>query len=208
MNAAILPLHRELLASSRLASWTSPTDRLRWAELGLLAGAGVTAAVAVGCLDFHLRVPGHAILRAVFPMALGLSLAPRRLGGVVMGASAAAAAMLLKAAGVGGLGIGAMTSLCLTGPMLDAALWRAKAGWPVYLSFALAGCLANVGAFVVRGTSKYSGWETLKRPFAEWLSVSSWSYLLCGLAAGLLSAAIWFRWSADRGQEPGQEPLP
>ena len=202
MNAVFFPLHRELLASSRLATWTAPADRLRWAELGLLVGAGATAAVAVAWLDFGLRFPGHAILRAVFPMALGLSLAPRRLGGVVMGASACATAMLLKAASGGGLGIGAMTSLCLIGPMLDAALWRAKAGWPVYLSFALAGCLANLGAFAVRGAGKYSGWESLlKRPFGEWLSIASWSYLLCGLIAGLLSAAIWFRLRASRGED-------
>ena len=154
MNAVLLPLHRELLASSRVAAWTRPSDRLRWAELGFLIGAGATAAVAVSCLDFGLRVPGHAILRAVFPMALGLSLAPRRLGGLVMGASAWAMAMLLKSTGGSGLGIGALTSLCLTGPMLDVALWRAKSGWPVYLSFAAGGCLANIGAFAVRGAGK------------------------------------------------------
>ena len=53
-----------------------------------------------------------------------------------------------------GTGNGRLTSLCLIGPMLDAALWRAKAGWPVYLNFALASCLANLGAFVVRGARK------------------------------------------------------
>jgi len=202
VNATFLPLHRELLTSRRVALWTVPGDRLRWAELGFLVGAGVTAAATVSYLDFGLRLPGHAILRAVFPMALGLSLAPRRLGGIVMGASAAATAMLLKTAGAGGLGIGALTSLCLIGPMLDAALWRAKAGWPVYLSFALAGCLANLGALLVRGAGKYSGWESLvKRPFADWASVASWSYLLCGLIAGLLSAAIWFRLRTARGKD-------
>ncbi len=201
MNAVFLPLHRELLASSRIAAWTRPSDRLRWAELVVLIGAGATAAFAVGCLDFGLRVPGHAILRAVFPMALGLSLAPRRWGGLVMGLGAGATAMLLKATGGAGLGIGALTSLCLIGPLLDAALWRTKSGWPVYLSFGLAGCLANFGAFLVRGGWKASGWESLlKRPLAEWVSVASWSYLLCGLAAGLLSAAIWFRLRAGRDE--------
>jgi hypothetical protein len=123
-----------------------------------------------------------------------------------MGASAWTTAMLLKGAGGGGLGVGAMTSLCLIGPMLDAALWRAKAGWPVYLSFALAGCLTNVGAFAVRGAGKASGWESLlKRPFGEWLSTASWSYLLCGLIAGVFSAAIWFRLRADRGEDRSPE---
>lgn len=175
--------------------------------MGLLIGAGATAALAVGCLDFGLRVPGHAILRAVFPMALGLSLAPRRFGGVVMGASAWAMAMLLKSTGGSGPGIGALTSLCLIGPMLDAALWRAKSGWPVYLSFAAAGCLANMGAFAVRGAGKLAGWESLvKRPLAEWVSVACWSYLFCGLIAGLLSAAIWFRLRAGRGEGRPREP--
>lgn len=202
MNAVILPLHRELLASSRIAAWIKPSDRLRWAELGFLIGAGATAAVAVSCLDFGLRVPGHAILRAVFPMALGLSLAPRRLGGLVMGASAWGTAMLLKSTGGAGLGIGAMTSLCLIGPMLDVALWRTKSGWPVYLSFALAGCLANMGAFAVRAAGKLSGWESLlTRPLTEWISAAWWSYLFCGLIAGLLSAAIWFRLRAGRDEE-------
>ena len=134
-------------------------------------------------------------------MALGLSLSPRRLGGLVMGASAWAMAMLLKATGGSGLGIGALTSLCLTGPMLDVALWRAKSGWPVYLSFALAAAWPTSGPSRCAG-GKASDWESLlKWPLAEWVSVASWSTVVCGLIAGLLSAAIWFRLRAGRDEE-------
>jgi hypothetical protein len=206
VNAVVLPVHRELLASSRVATWTSPADRLGFVELGVLVGAGVTAALAVSCLDFSLRIPGHAILRAVWPMALGLSLAPRRLGGVVMGGSACVTASLLKLGGGPAPGIGAMTSLCLIGPMLDVALWRIRAGWPVYLGFALAGGMANIAAFAVRGAGKLSGLDALtKRPLADWVGTAAWSYILCGVIAGLVSAGIWFRLRADRGPASTKE---
>ena len=206
MNAVLFPVHQELLASSRVAVWTGQSERLRLAEFGMLVGAGAMAALAVSCLDFHWQVPGHAILRAVFPMALGLSLAPRRLGGVVMGASAWATMGLLGSIGDFRPGVGAMTSLCLTGPLLDVALWRTRAGWPVYLSFALAGCLANLGAFVVRAAAKLSGFEALaKRPLADWVTTAAWSYLLCGLVAGLLSATLWFRLGSRRDPQSTEE---
>jgi hypothetical protein len=202
VNVVLLPVHRELRASSRAAALTRPEDRLRWAELGILWGAGVTAAIAVGSLDFHLRLPGHAILRAVFPMALGLSLVPRHGGGGVMGAGAATTILCLQVAGRAVPGVGALTSLCLIGPVLDGALWRARSGWPVYVSFAVAGGLTNLAAFAVRGGKKLTAWEALTtRPLADWVSTAAWSYLLCGLLAGLLSAAIWFRWHADRADQ-------
>jgi hypothetical protein len=202
-----LPLHRELLASSRVAGWSSPTHRLWFAELAVLVGAGATAAVAVACLDFSLRIPGHAILRAVFPMALGLSLAPRRLGGIVMGAGACTTLMLLKATGGRVPGLGALASLCALGPVLDVALWWCRSGWPVYLSFALAGWGANLIAFAVRGAGKMSGLDGLRmRPLSDWLTVAPWTYSLCGLVAGLVSAAIWFRLRVDRDTGPAEEP--
>jgi uncharacterized membrane protein len=70
------------------------------------------------------------------------------------------------------------------------------------LSFAVAGGLTNLAAFAVRGGKKLTAWEALTtRPLAEWVSTAAWSYLLCGLLAGLLSAAIWFRWHADRADQ-------
>lgn len=74
-------------------------------------------------------------------MALGLSLAPRRMGGMVMGSAALCSVLVTKAGGLGTIGVGALTSLALTGPLLDAALWRARSGWRLYLAFAIAGLL-------------------------------------------------------------------
>lgn len=204
MNAVLLPVHRELMASSRVAAWTASGERTRLAELGVLIGAGATAALAVAYLELGLRIPGHAIVRAVLPMALGLSLAPRRWGGMVMGASAWATVSLLRLGGGPYPGIGALTSLCLLGPMLDLALWRIKSGWPVYLGFALAGCLANAVALLVRGAGKLSGFEGItKRLWADWATTAGWSYIACGIVAGLLSAAIWFRLRPNRLGSPG-----
>ncbi|MCY2991584.1 MAG: hypothetical protein NTY19_27480, partial [Planctomycetota bacterium] len=126
MSESLLPRHPQLSASSRSAGLNRYVDGVGLAELGILIAAGGGAAVAVACLDFHLRVPGHAILRAMLPMALGLSLAPRRFGGVVMGCSAYSTTLLLRFAGGPTPGIGAFTSLCLLGPMLDLVLWHAR----------------------------------------------------------------------------------
>lgn len=209
MNAVYLPVHRELAASSRLAIWTGSDSRPQVAELAILAAAGASSALAVGCLNLHVRIPGHAIVQAVLPMALGLSLVPRRLGGIIMGASAYGTIALLQLI-ISTFeleldvipGKGAMTSLMLIGPMLEVALWRIRAGWPVYLGFACSGAAANAVAFAVRGAGKMSGREGVTgRPLADWLTIAPWTYILCGLIAGLLSAAIWFRARADRSPD-------
>jgi len=57
-----------------------------------------------------------------------------------------------------------------------------------------AGALANVGALLVRGGAKYFGIGGLggTRPFAAWLAVATWTYVVAGMLAGLVSAAAWF----------------
>ena len=49
------------------------------------------------CFGLHLglRVPGHAILKCVFPLALGFALVPRGFAGSVMGSAALAATYAL-----------------------------------------------------------------------------------------------------------------
>ena len=121
----VLSIHPGLADNSRLPFHSHQEQSSTKAALAVLIGAGACAAMAHLLLDYSLRIPGHAILRTVFPMALGLSLAPRRGGGLVMGGSALCSAMLFRVGGFGVIGIGAMTSLVLTGPFLDAALWRA-----------------------------------------------------------------------------------
>ena len=165
----------------------------------MLLSFGVLATLCMALLDLSLRIPGNAILRAVFPMALGLALVPRQCAGSVMGLGALASATVLKAGGMGGLGFGALTSLALTGPLLDLGLWRAAEGWRLYAGFIVAGLGSNLAALLVRGGTKLLGLEHLAaRPAVEWWPVAVGTYALCGALAGLLSAVVWFRFSADR----------
>lgn len=198
-------VHEGLLGGGRLPTLSRLGERLSATELVALVLAGCLAAVASAMLDLNLRVPGHAIIRAVFPMALGLALVPRHLAGTIMGTSALAAALGLSVAGVAGLGIGATASLCLTGPMLDIALARSRAGRQLYLRFVLAGIGSNLIAFAVQAAAKllhHSG----SRPFGQWLPVASVTYVLCGAAAGLVSALFWFRFHPPTGSRQEAKP--
>lgn len=58
--------------------------------------AGFLAAAVTAFADFSLKIPGHSIIRAIFPMAFGLAVAPRRGAGCVMGGSAVVSAMLFR----------------------------------------------------------------------------------------------------------------
>lgn len=193
----VLSVHPALADRTRLPVRVQEGDRLRTGEILFLIGAGLAAAVAMAALDFKLRIPGHAILRVVLPMSLGLAAAPRRMAGVVMGTSAFGAGLGLHLGGVTGLGLGALTSLTLTGPLLDAALWGAKRGWRVYFGIAAAGLVANWAALAVRAGAKFAGYESLgRRPLVEWLPQAAVTYTLCGVLAGLISAVICFQLAA------------
>jgi len=202
--------HSGLATTSRLrgATTTGTTPAVR--DWIVLMTAGAVAALASTFIDFSLRIPGHAILRAVFPMTIGLALVPRYGAGTVMGCSAIATALVLHFGGfVGtGLGLGAMTSLSATGPLLDWTLRRSDGGWRMYLAFATAGLTSNLLAFVVRGTAKAAGWEHLgRRPLAAWLPPAAISYAVCGLLAGLLAGAVWF-YGRRRSDDPSREMQP
>ena len=175
-------------------------------ELATLLAAGCGAAMATGFLDLGLRIPGHAIIRAVFPMAFGLAAAPRRGAGCVMGGSALASAACIHFGGFASIGVGAVTSLCVTGPLLDLAVCSLRPGRSLWLRLGLAGMMSNTVAFMVRGGVKLAGADhATGRPFAAWWPQAVWTYLLCGLLAGLLSAAVWFRFQADRDSEADRE---
>lgn len=196
MSTALLPKHPGLSATTRLrliaTDAISPTVR-DWLTLALF---GVLAACSSTFLNLEIRrVPGHAILRVVFPFALGLAIVPRRGAGCVMGGTAALAGAIFQYAGVRGegIGFGALTSLIATGPLLDWTLRRAQGGWRQIVSFALAGLASNLLALGVRGAAKASGWEAAgRRPLAEWLTQAVGTYILCGLIAGLISGVILF----------------
>lgn len=197
----------EVLAASR--RWAEPkppaaavlgtADQAAPWELAALVASGVLAAVATVCLDMGLRVPGHAILRCVFPMSLGLAIAPRRMGGSVMGASALATGWLLQTGGHFSAGAGAMTSLAAIGPMLDFSLWWVRKPSHIYFAMALAGCGTNLLAMGMRGGAKLGGGGG--RALESWFPVAAVTYPLCGLLAGIISAVVWFRFSARQHRE-------
>jgi len=207
MRTAVMSVHPGLAGASRLPAARQAGHPLQWAEVLVLLGAGVTAALACVLLDHDFGVPGHKIIRVVLPMAFGLAMAPRRAAGLVMGASALGSGLALKVGGAPGLGPGALVSLTLTGPLLDLALWRVRRGWRLYLGFALAGLGANLAALAVRvgpklalavrvGPKLAGVDHAIGKPLAVWLARASITYPVCGLLAGLLSALLWFQFSA------------
>ncbi|MEZ6066656.1 MAG: hypothetical protein R3B90_13340 [Planctomycetaceae bacterium] len=194
MSASLLPLHPELARASRLSRLQGSAEWATTGEMLVLSLMGCVAAVASSLLDLHLRVPGHAILRVVFPMAVGLAVVPRRGAGFVMGGTALLTALALRFSHVGsdaGMSIGALTSLTATGPLLDVALRQARNGRRLYLAMAVAGLGGNLIALVVRGAAKglaldHGGGRSL----LAWLPSAIVSYSLCGLAAGLVSGRL------------------
>ena len=55
------PVHPALADSTRLPLRVRAGDRLRAADILILMGAGLTAAVLATVLDHGLRIPGHSI---------------------------------------------------------------------------------------------------------------------------------------------------
>lgn len=191
---------------------------MRASELTALMLSGAVASVLTNVIRFRLGIPGSSILFAVFPMALGFALVPRRGAGSVMAAGALLTSGMLGVAGVRLDGFGAQTSLLATGPLLDLALRWAKHGWRLYLAFVLACAGSNTLAFVARAASKYYGIGGLggrhaggggggggggagRLLFDVWLPQAVWTYACAGVAAGLLSAAVWFHFRERRSGE-------
>jgi hypothetical protein len=134
-----------------------------------------------------------AIVLAVLPMALGLSLAPRHLAGSVMSAGAFGTAALLSALGATTYGSGALVSLGLIGPMMDLALRRVRSGWRLYAGLALSGVAANLLALGSRAATKVLGLDLAgARPFDSWWLQALGTYTVSGIVAGLLGALCWF----------------
>lgn len=196
MSSSILPRHPGLWATSRLRAIASHAVSSNGRDWLLLATFGVLATCSSVFLDLGLkRIPGQAILRVVFPLALGLAVVPRRGAGCVMGGTAALTGASLQWIGLRGesIGFGALTSLIATGPLLDWTLRRANGGWRQVVAFAWAGMVSNLLALGVRGAVKALGWEAAgRRPFAEWLTQAVGTYVLCGLIAGLISGLMLF----------------
>lgn len=176
---------------------TAPDGSISALEVAALLGAGVLASLLTNVLRLRLGIPGSSIVFASLPMALGFALVPRRGAGLVMTGGALAANAALALAGVRLDGIGAQTSLVLTGPLLDLALGRLAGGWRLYAAFIAACTASNALAFLVRGMTRAAGIFGTggggARPLAEWWPHAVWTYAAAGVIAGLISAAPWFR---------------
>lgn len=197
MPTAPFALDARLRRAARVPSLRAAADGgISRLELAALLGAGVIASVLTNALRLRLGIPGSNIVFVSFPLALGFALAPRRGAGLVMTAGALGANALLALAGVRLDGVGAQTSLLLTGPLLDLALRWFGGGWRLYAAFLAACATSNALAFLVRGVARAAGMRGpgmgSGRSFAEWWPQAAWTYAAAGLLAGLISAAAWF----------------
>ncbi len=203
MSILNLPHHPGLKSTTRLRALTSGSEVISGREWLILFLAGGLAAYASVMVEFGLRIPGHAILRVVFPMAVGLALVPRRGAGLAMGGFAFLTALGLTGSGISGepLSFGATTSLTITGPILDWTLRRTNGGWKQYWAFALAGLTSNLIAFAVKASSKaFSNGLLPHKQLAVWFPKAVVTYTICGILAGLISGSVWFY--ARKKQEP------
>ena len=194
-------VHEGLTATARVPPLARSGRRVSALELLVLSASGAAAAAAVGMAKLGLGIPGHSIVLAVLPLALGLSVAPRRLAGSMMSAGALGTAWMLQGAGTATFGSGAFVSLCLLGPMMDLALRNARSGWRVYTALVLAGTATNLAALASRAGTKLLGLDIGGRPFDSWWLQAMGTYTASGIVAGLLGAFCWFDFNG-RGVGP------
>src|SRR6185503_10198300 len=185
-----------LIGAARFPSLARPLHRISAIECLLLLTCGASSAAAIAFIKLSLGIPGHSIVLAALPMALGMSLAPRRFSGSMMSVGALATAWSLTQFGGVRFGSGAFASLLLLGPIMDVAMSRARSGWRVYASLVAAGVVTNVLALGSRALPKFLGFDLPgARPFDSWWLQASLTYTLSGVVAGLLGAFCWFQFT-------------
>jgi hypothetical protein len=153
-------------------------------------------------VKLRLGIPGHSIVLAAVPMALGIALTPRRTAGCVMSAGALGTAGLLTATGGGEFGSGSFVSLSLLGPMMDLALDGVRGGRRVYGALILAGLTTNLLALASRAVPKVLGLDVGARQWDRWWLLASVTYTLSGIIAGLLGAICWFHFNDRKNAGP------
>jgi hypothetical protein len=220
MKTGLLTVDESLYDSGRLPAIADSTDStVKGMEIATLVLAGATAAVLTHVVRFRLGIPGSNIVFVAFPMAFGFALVPRRGAGTLMGGAALATTLALWLAGVRLDGVGAQTSLLLTGPLLDVALRRARGGWRLYVAFVVATAATNALAFAARASAKLvalnvagagggrgggggrgAGLGSAGRALDVWLPQAVWTYALAGVVAGLISALAWFHFRERHGR--------
>lgn len=162
-------------------------------NLLLLICFGIIAGISVAHIKLSIGIPGHAIIKVMIPMALGLSLAPARSAGAIMGISGLITAFIGQTLTEGpGTGTGAYTSLVCTGVLMDFTLYFANTGWKLYTGLMVSGLFANLIALYVR-----SGFKSFLKinifDFNTWFQTAAFTYPICGLLAGLLCAFLVFK---------------
>ncbi len=186
-----------LAGASRFRTFSAQAETNGQLELLTLVAAGLLAVLTVAFVPLQMRMPGSAILKATFPIVLGVALVPRRYAGTTSGIAAAIGASALLLMGVGRLQPAAVVALLAIGPAIDLAVGRGLSqnrSRSIYLRFACAGLLANLAAFAVRWGTTWLGIGTLRPRMMDELGfVALGSFALCGILAGLTSAAICFR---------------
>ncbi len=168
-------------------------DRTSISPMAILGLAGVSSALAVAFLPFPVRLPGHAILKATLPIMLGLSIVRRPLAGTMASLVAGVCMAGLAIVGSGRVQPAAVVGMLAIGPLVDWAIRiqgpRASCGW-TFARIASAGVAANMVSFGLR-------WLSSGGPRLHHMKQLGWgaflSFAICGLAAGLISAAICFR---------------
>jgi hypothetical protein len=196
-------IHDGLIGATRFPSLAGRRPRITAAEMVLLLTCGAASAAAVGLAKLGLGIPGHSIVLAALPMALGVSLAPRRLAGSIMSGGAIGTAWLLTNVAGASYGAGAFVSLSLLGPMMDVALRGVSSGWRVYAALVLSGVATNLLALGSRAAAKVLGLDlAAARPFDNWWLQATVTYTLSGVVAGMLGALCWFHFNNRAVQRP------
>lgn len=192
MMRSLFELEPSLIGQRRWP-WARPaTARIAGREVAALVGLGLLAAAITTWWDFNLRIPGHAILRAILPITLGMAAVPRRGAGATVGVVGAGTCFSIQWLNFGSAGEGALTSLMLAGVLLDVAASIARRGWQLYVGLMSAGLITNLIAFAVKAAAKYSGGGGGK-PWDVWLPQAAVSYPTFGILAGLICAVTLFR---------------
>lgn len=185
-------IHDGLATAGRIPSIARAQEYISAIEIAILIVCGAAASSAIGFIKLGLRIPGHAILLTMIPVALGFVLAPRKHSGFIMSGAALGTAAVFTVAGLVQYRTGSFVSLCLIGPLTDLALTKVRSGWQLYLGLIAAGIATNFLALMSRTAGRFLGLDPSWRPFGSWMIQSLVTYPLSGALAGMIVAICFF----------------
>lgn len=188
-----------MVDSSRLSIISRSQSSLQIREYLLIIGMGVITGFIVQYVNFHLKIPGHAILKSVLPISIGTAIVPRKSTGTMIAMVGLFTLLLLRVAHGTMTGTGALTSLAATGIFIDIAKNIGQSGWRLSMAFVIAGLSSNMLAFIVRGSWRF--WLQNSFEFYGWMSTAEITYPTCGVLAGLLSSLLLFRMTPNSPDE-------